>query len=140
MLGDFFGYSISLRYGRNILVRIGFRRLLDSPKFVTIENLFAQHSVSVIFSSRFLVTNLGPVVNILSGLAKISYRKFLFYDIFGELLYILLYAGLGYIFGNQWEAISQISGDATAILVLIIILLILFIVMWRARNGKRNDS
>lgn len=137
ILGDIAGYFVSLRYGRNILIRIGFKNLLASQKFQALEILFARHSALTIFSSRFLTTSLGPTVNILAGLTKITYRKFLFYDIIGELIYIALFAGLGYIFSNQWETISQISGDTTAILVLAIILLVLFTIIWRAKNGGK---
>lgn len=137
ILGDISGYFVSLRYGRDILVRIGFKNLLASQKFQALEILFARHSSLTIFSSRFFTTSLGPTVNILAGLTKITYRKFLFYDITGELIYIALFSGLGYIFSNQWETISQISGDTTAILVLAVILLVLFTIIWRAKNGKK---
>lgn len=127
-IGDTMGYFVSRRYGRNILMRIGFGPLLVSPKFRSMEAFFAGHSNSAIFWSRFLVTSLGPMINILSGLAKISYKKFLFYDILGEILYVIIFSGLGYIFGDQWEVISQISGDVTTILVLLV--LILFFMAW----------
>lgn len=136
ILGDIAGYFISFRYGRNIFIRVGLKGLLTSPRFQALETLFAHHSTSTIFSSRFLTTSLGPSVNILSGLTKISYKKFLFYDIVGELLYVVLFSGLGYIFSDQWETISQISGDMSTILVLAILLLVLFTVIWRV-NGKK---
>jgi len=134
VLGDMAGYFVSLRYGRDILARIGFKSLLASPKFTVVEALFARRSAPFIFSSRFLATSLGPAVNILSGLAKIPYKKFLLYDLLGELLYVLLFGGLGYTFGNQWETISKISQDIIAILVLIVILIVLFVVVRRVKN------
>lgn len=129
VLGDVSGYVISLRYGREILIRIGFKSLLVSERFTAVENIFTRHSVSAIFLSRFLATGLGPAINILAGLAKIPYRKFLLFDILGEFLYITLYIGLGYVFGDQWETISKILGNATTVLVLIVLLLILFIIL-----------
>lgn len=139
VLGDGTGYFIALRYGRGILARVGFQSLLASSKFTAIETLFARRSTAVIFSSRFLATSLGPVVNILSGIAKIPYRKFLWYDFLGEFLYIVLFGGLGYAFGNQWEAISAISEDIITILVLIAILVVLFAVVRRVRNGNGEN-
>lgn len=118
-------------------MRIGFKGLITSPKFVAIESIFNRHSILVIFSTRFLVTSLGPAVNILSGLSKITYRKFFFYDFLGEFLYVVLFGGLGYIFGNQWETISQISEDVTTVLVLIVILLVLFTVVWQVKNAEK---
>lgn len=140
VLGDIAGYLVSLRYGRDILVRIGFKSLLASTKFTMIETLFARRAAPFIFSSRFIATSLGPAVNILSGLAKIPYKKFLLCVFPGEFLYIMLFGSLGYAFGNQWETISLISQDVTTILVLIVILLVLFAVAWRTMPAGHNKN
>jgi len=132
-----FGYIISLRYGREIFIHIGLGQVFLSSKFTIIENLFMQHSATTIFSSRFLATAMGPAVNILSGVTKIHYKKFLLYDILGECCYVLSYGGLGYIFGDQWEAISQISGDMTSIIVLIVILVVLLIISLRRKHEQK---
>lgn len=136
VFGDTLGYIISLRYGREIFIRMGLGKIFLSPKFTVIENLFTKYSAMTIFSSRFLATTMGPVINILSGVTKIHYKKFLLYDILGECCYVLLYGGLGYVFGDQWEAISQISGDIASIIVLIVILIVLFIIALRRKNGQ----
>lgn len=56
--GDILGYTLSFRYGREILMRIGFKTLLLSEKFRALETLFSEHSAWAIFSSRFLATSL----------------------------------------------------------------------------------
>jgi membrane protein DedA with SNARE-associated domain len=136
-LGDITGYFVSFRYGQEVLMRIGFRKLLTSSRFQALEVIFSRHSTSTIFSSRFLITTLGPMVNILSGLTKVNYKKFLLYDILGEFLYVIIFTGLGYVFSDQWETISQISEDTTTILVLIVVLLAIFAILWRVRNEKK---
>lgn len=115
-------------------MKIGFGPLLKSQKFKTIEGLFIEHTASSIFFSRFLATSLGPAVNILAGFTKTNYKKFLFWGILGEILYVTIFAGLGYIFGDQWETISSISQDATSIIVLIIVLIVLARLVWRVKN------
>ncbi|MFA6090148.1 MAG: DedA family protein [Candidatus Gracilibacteria bacterium] len=137
ILGDMLGYIISLRFGKDIFIQIGLKQIFLSQRFVLIENIFIKHSASTIFSSRFLATNLGPIVNILAGLTKINYKKFLFYDVFGELFYVILYSGLGFVFSSQWETISQISGDITSIIILVVILIILFVISIRIKNGNK---
>jgi len=94
IIGNVIGYFISFHYGRDILIRIGFKRMFASAKFRAIEHLFAHHSSSTIFLSRFIATGIGPVVNILSGLAKINYKVFFFYNILGGILYVIIFGGL----------------------------------------------
>ena len=125
VLGDTISYFVALRYGRRSLARVGFGSMLQSPKFTTIEELFKKYTKTSIFLSRFLVTNLGPVVNILAGLWHISFKKFLLFGFLGEVLYVLIFSGLGYIFSDQWEVISSIAGNITSVLVLIIILVVI---------------
>lgn len=138
VLGDLSGYFVSLRYGRVILMRIGFGRILSSSNFLALEKIFRNRSITAIFYSRFLLTHLGPSINLLSGLSRITPRKFITYDILGEILYAFIFTSLGYVFANQWEMISSISQDVITILVLIVLLLILFAVLWRMRNGKKK--
>ena len=132
--GDITGYFLSFRYGREVLSRMGLRKIIQSKKFLTIEKTFAKHSASTIFLSRFLATSLGPTVNILAGISKTSYKKFLFYDILGEILYIGVFTGLGYVFANQWENISDISQNAMIVVVLILALVAIFLRVFRKKK------
>ena len=40
-----------------------------------------------------------------------NYRRFLITVIAGEAIWIIVYGGLGYLFGSQWELISQFLND-----------------------------
>lgn len=138
VLGDISGYFISRRYGKRILMWVGFKSILSSSNFLALEKIFKNRSISAIFYSRFLLTHLWPSINILSGLSKIPWTKFITYDVIGEILYAVIFTSLGYIFANQWEMISSISQDIISILVLSVLLLILLAVLWRMRNGKKK--
>lgn len=138
VLGDITGYFVSLKYGRRILMHVGFKRLFSSPNFHALEKIFMNRSLAIIFYTRFILTHLGPSINLLSGLSGITPRKFITYDILGEILYAFIFTSLGYVFANQWEMISSISQDIITILVLIVLLIILFAVLWRMRNGKKK--
>jgi membrane protein DedA with SNARE-associated domain len=125
IIGDSILYFIARYYGKAIFLRIGLKRLLISKKFIWLEGRFADHSASAIFLSRFFIPSLGSPVDILAGLAKISFKKFIFLEITGELIYEVLYGGLGYLFGSQWQNIYKISENLTLILIISILLLIL---------------
>jgi membrane-associated protein len=63
-----------------------------------------------ILLTRFWLTPLAPAINVIAG-SRYPYARFLFFDLLGQFLWVLLYGGLGYLFAAQWEWISQaISG------------------------------
>jgi membrane protein DedA with SNARE-associated domain len=72
----------------------------------------------------------------LSGLGKIPFGTFVRYVVFGEFLYVVIFGGLGYVFGDQWESVSSISGDVSAILILTVSLIILLATLMRGRQEK----
>ncbi len=90
-----------------------------------------------ILLTRFWLTNLAPVVNLVAG-TRYPFRRFLFFDITGEILWILLFGGLGYIFGSAWELVSQFVSDFTGLSVGLVILIagIYFLVKRRNKTSE----
>jgi membrane protein DedA with SNARE-associated domain len=63
-----------------------------------------------ILLTRFWLTPLAPAINVIAG-SRFPYARFLLFDLAGQLLWVLLYGGLGYIFADQWQQVSQtVSG------------------------------
>ncbi len=125
ILGDTVGFFVTVKWGTWLFDRIGLKKVLQSKRFQALERYFLKHSFSAIFYSRFFITNLGVPVNILAGLSKISYKKFLFVGYVGELIYVLLYAGLGYSVDGAWQYLSSILQNAVALLLLIVLIALL---------------
>lgn len=100
-------------------------KLLTSERFLSTEAGLEKHYRSMIFYSRFVVTLMGPPINVMAGLGNISYRKFLTYALLGQVAYASLFVTLGYIFSEQWENISDLSGEIGTIIALFALLVIL---------------
>lgn len=82
-----------------------------------------------ILLTRFWLTPLAPAINIIAG-GKYSYPRFLILDVLGQLLWVLLYGGLGFLFMEQWRQVSQAaSGFSAASMVLAVGLFVLSV--WR---------
>jgi membrane protein DedA with SNARE-associated domain len=116
ILGDLLAYGLALRYGREVLMRFGFRRLLNSTKFLQIERFFTKNSSQTIFISRFFLTSFGPVVNLAAGLAKTDYKKFVICSLAGQIIYVFLLTGIGYFGARHWQYISNLYGYLASIL------------------------
>lgn len=126
ILGDNLGYFIARMYGRRVLSRVGFRRILESKSFNNLENKFNKHPGFIIFASRFEVLSTLSV-NLLSGLSKTPYRKYLYHEIPGSVAQVCLYSMIGYLFADNWESINSTIGRVTLVAILILILLIISI-------------
>ncbi len=126
ILGDNAGYWIARLYGTQMLYRIGLRKTLESPRYQKIQARIVRRPGFIIFISRFEVfTNLA--VNLISGLGKVSYRKYLLYESIGEISQVLIYGSIGYIFGSNWQTISSLIGRG--LLIIVIIAIVLWLIM-----------
>jgi len=66
-----------------------------------------------VFLSRWLLTPLGPVVNVTAGATQYSWPRFFLYDALGEMLWVLLYVLLGKFFSDRVQALNDLLGDLT---------------------------
>lgn len=120
IIGDQIGYGLSRWAGRNLVVRIS-RRLGGEHKIKEAEALARKWGGPGIFFSRWLITQLGPWINITSGIAAYPWRRFILWDVLGEVLWVVLYVMVGYIFSDRVQYISEILGNlGWAILALIL--------------------
>ncbi len=124
VLGDIALYVLSYYFSKEILIRFGFRRLINSRTFIKAEKLFEKNAGKTIFISRFFLSTFGPVINLISGFAKVNYKKFILYDVLGEAIYVFLYTGMGYLFMNNWKHILKIIDYINNIFIIIILLFI----------------
>lgn len=69
--GDAAGFLIAKHYGEGVLGRIGLGRILLSPRYHALKDIFFDFRHSLIYFTRFL-TEFGPTVNVLSGLMGVA--------------------------------------------------------------------
>jgi len=124
VLGDQIAYGLSRWGGRRVVNRIS-RKIGGRAKIKQAEALTKRWSGAGIFLSRWLLTALGPWVNIASGMAAYPWRRFLLWDVLGEVLWVILYVGIGYAFSNRVQTIAEILGNLTWVIVGLIVTVIL---------------
>lgn len=118
ILGDATGYFLARFYGVPLLRNIGFEKILASSLYAKLTGYMEQFSYSLIFFSRFL-TGIGPLLNILSGVAKVRYKIFFSISIFGEVAYVFLYGLVGYFLGSEWENNLSFLFEATVVIIIL---------------------
>jgi membrane protein DedA with SNARE-associated domain len=122
--GDQIGYGLSRWGGRRVIYRIS-RRIGVEAKIKQAEALTKRWSGAGIFLTRWLITALGPWVNVASGMAAYPWRRFLLWDVLGEVLWVILYVGIGYAFSNRVQTIAELLGNLIWVIVGLIATVIL---------------
>lgn len=112
VLGDSASYGIG-RFAKGWIQR----RFEHSSAWHNAQATFDRRGGVAVYLTRFLLTPLAIPTNLTAGGSGYAFWRFLAYDTAGELTWIVLYGGLGYIFGSQWEVISQFISDFSGLLV-----------------------
>lgn len=97
-------------------------RFGGSPTWKSAEETFDKRAGLAIYLTRFLVTALAIPTNLIAGGSGIKFRRFMLYDSLGELTWIVLYGGLGYLFGSQWELVSEFISNFGGLILGLVIL------------------
>lgn len=134
--GDNASYWFARLYGRNILSRIPFvKKIIVSKDFTLVEEGISKHPGLIIFVSRFEVIS-TLTINLICGLGKASYKKFLFFEILGSFANVIFYIAIGYSFGDNWQAVDKLIGNFSILLFLIVALGISL--FWKRILAKLN--
>jgi membrane protein DedA with SNARE-associated domain len=116
VLGDQAGYAIG-RWGGSGLVDRFSRMLGGRERLEKTQSQAREWGGPGIFFSRWLVTPLGPWVNLASGIAEYSWIRFLIWDVAGEFLCALIYILLGRVFSDRVVSLNELMGDLSWALV-----------------------
>ncbi len=140
--GDNAGYLIGRIWGSKALNWLEhsnrWNRVIPQRTISRSRIYFRHRGGWAIFFSRFIFTALGGVINLFSGSELYPYRYFLICDTSGEALGALIPLLLGYIFGASWEAVGDVLGYSSfLILCLLVVILLVTRLMKNARSLKR---
>jgi len=108
LLGGILGESATYALGRLAggWVQRHTGRLLAAV-WRTAQERFEQHKALTVYLTRFLLTPLAIPTNLIAGAGSYPCWRFLTIALAGDLVWVLLYGGLGYTLGNGAEVISQ---------------------------------
>ncbi len=113
------------------------RRFGNSPIWINASSSFQNRAGLAIFLTRWLITAVAVPINLIAGGSGYKFLRFIVYDIAGEIMWIGLYGGLGYIFGSQWELVYDFISNFGG---LILGLLILGFGIRQARNWQEKKK
>jgi membrane-associated protein len=110
--GDQLGYAIGRWGGKALVARLS--RVIGSPERIRELDAKAQRwGGSGVFFSRWLVTPLGPWINLASGASDYSWLRFTMWDFLGESFGAALFIWLGRVFNDRVQEVGAVLGDLT---------------------------
>ncbi|WP_298499432.1 VTT domain-containing protein [uncultured Maritimibacter sp.] len=129
VVGDQAGYGIGHR-GAALIDRIEAQYPARAVVLARARNFTAKWGAVGVFLSRWLVSPLGPYVNLLSGASRTDWRVFTLWSALGEVIWVSIYVGLGYVFSSNIAEIAQIAGNFSGLLVALLLAGLLGRIIW----------
>jgi membrane-associated protein len=119
VLGDSLSFGMGY-YARGPILS----RFQESERWLQAESTFNRWGGMAVVWTRFLITGIAVPVNLIAGTSGFSFRRFFIYDLIGESVWIFGYGGLGYLFGTQWEAVSDVLSNISGLTLGLVLLAI----------------
>ncbi|MGE4612027.1 MAG: DedA family protein [Paracoccaceae bacterium] len=133
LLGDQIGYLIGLRAGSAVEERLA-RKPTRAKHIARAKSLIRRFCGVGVFSTRWLVAPLGPITNVICGASDMGWMRFTLWDAFGEIAWVAIYLGLGYLFRDNLEEVASLVGGANWLLIAAVVALgmgVRVLIVWR---------
>lgn len=124
VIGDQIGYALGRWGGHRFAERIR-RRRNGLEKLAQAQAFAKRWGAAGIFLTRWLITPLGPWLNLTSGMTGYPWTRFFVWDLIGEVLWVVLYVMLGMLFSDRVQALVEVLGNLAWVIVGLIAAVIL---------------
>lgn len=138
-LGNLWGqalvYWIGFKWGRAVVLKYGKYVLLTPADLKRAEDWFDKYGAKAVFFSRF-VPVVRSLVSLPAGTARMNFAKFLIYTFSGSFLWCWGLAFGGYLLGENWGRIREITHPFDLLILLLLVSFIAFYFYRRIRELK----
>lgn len=136
VLGDTANYHIGKKVGNKILAKEEVK-FINKEYLIKAQTFYEKHGSMTIVVGRFIPI-LRTFVPFVAGVSKMNYSNFILYNIIGGGLWVSLFLGGGYLFGN----LNFVKNNFSYVLIVIIIISLLpgVIVFIKEKRNKQNDN
>ncbi len=131
-LGDNLGFALGYYGGRPLLARYQSIFRIRNSTIRRGEDLFARYGAVTVFFARF-VFGMRIVAGPMAGALRMSWRKFLLFNLMGAVVWVTAVSSAGYLFGRHWDRLEQ-GLKRFDLLALTFAVLIAAYLWWRNRN------
>ncbi len=141
LLGSGICYYIGAKGGKPFLERYGKFFLLRQHDLDKTERVFARHGKWVVLIGRFLPV-VRHVISVPAGIARMPLRTFFLQTFIGSTLWGGFLIILGYVLGDNWEAVATKFKRVDLVIggVIVLAVVSIAVVFFLRRRRERADS
>jgi membrane-associated protein len=133
IIGDSIGYALGSHFGEPLLKRSLGRR------WTVIQGALTRHGAAAVFFGRFSAF-LRAAIPSAAGAAGIPYRRFLFWNVIGGVVWGTGYTLLGYVSGEGYHAVIAYAGGVGWGVLVLVAAIVLSAWMWHRRSRRLSDA
>ena len=130
--GDQLGYALGRLAGTGIEERLG-RHPSLARNFGRARRITVRWGGTGVFFTRWLLSPVGPAVNVVAGVAAYPWTRFAPLSLAGEALWVVLFMTLGAAAGRGVEELAAIAGNLSWFLIALLAAAVLGWQLFRAR-------
>jgi membrane protein DedA with SNARE-associated domain len=123
--GDMFWYQLGKRYGENFVIKYGRFFFMTPARFKNLKTFIMRKSGLFIFVSKFMY-NLNHISLVAAGAIKFNFKKFLKFQIFVSMGWVLAFVSLGFFFANN---LAVLRHDVTVFTIVVVLVFAGFILL-----------
>jgi undecaprenyl-diphosphatase len=138
IIGDSVGYEVGKRWGDSLLTRLP-RRFVKPEHIGQGKELINRLGGKAVFTGRFAAA-LRALVPGLCGVSRIPYRKFLFWNALGGIVWATGFVLLGFAAGNAWHKVEHYASAVSWVLLGLALLLIALVVLKKRRSKSSAEE
>jgi len=135
IIGDSVGFEVGKKLGPRIMrtkpLRNHQHRLTQAEKFL------ARRGGTAVFFGRFFAF-FRATMPALAGIAHMPYRKFLFFNALGGIIWGAIFVSLGYAAGDSYKHVEKVVGKGAAIGFAAVVIALLL--AWKIRSHQADKD
>ncbi|MEY9862169.1 membrane-associated protein [Catenulispora sp. GAS73] len=138
VIGDSVGYEVGKKWGDSLLTKLP-ARFVKPEHIEQGKQLINRLGGKAVFTGRFAAA-LRALVPGLCGVSRIPYRKFLFWNALGGVVWATAFTLLGYAAGNAWHKVEHYASLVSWVMLGLVVVgaVVLFVV--KKRKGSASPA
>ena len=127
VIGDIGWYCVGRFGGLPFIKRFGHFFSVTEKSLAKTTALFHKYHNRILFISKITMGfGFALVTLITAGIAKVPFKKYLLFNISGQLIWTAVLLGIGYLFGNLYTSINKGFRDVTLVAICIIVIVLFY--------------
>ena len=137
VIGDNIGFAIGHFGGRRLVLKFGRYVFIKEKQLDWAENFFNRHGGKVVMVARFIEI-FRQLNGIVAGISGMRWRSFLLFNTIGAALWVGVWGGVGYFFGNKLNVIMPVFKRFEIYFIIVVAVIVLILIARHFLTRRRE--